>query len=299
MKTDTLTLASQPCLIKMATKELGTNLTSEDLHHEIDFLEREISALERLKTQRQGRSLGVERLASASTLGTWSASMTDGEFETRMTSEISGLWELQQHSTHLLRDNNIFVQKTRWTHPDLADQLDAVSIHLTFAKKGSNEEIELRSLDIGLLDNPLRNRQKFHSQELDGLILHCKKTCNPSLFFLMLENFIHKYRTRWATVTSDDFRANTQELPGNFAYRVESQRSVLAKLTWKIAFSTCSMNVEDQIKVQLTEEGREQARQLNLPSEFVRSGHCPEWSAKTHLRNIIKMAASFQSSEED
>ena len=68
----------------------------------------------------------------------------------------------------------------------------------------------------------------FVENEFDSLVTFCQETCNTSLLFIMIEHLVVKFESRWATVTSKEFRDQVtakKSESGPFVYVVGGRRS--------------------------------------------------------------------------
>ena len=134
---------------------------------------------------------------------------------------------------------------------------------------------------------------------------YCRKTVNIPLFFVMLEQMFAHFETRLVTINQEDFLEHCKRAPPppppsenskpSSPYRFEFGNPSLGLLDWKVSFDSAKMKVTNVIVVSLSPEGKKMAEECNFPPEFIDRGHCTDWSAKTHLKNVIRLAQLQQS----
>lgn len=174
---------------------------------------------------------------------------------------------------------------TEWMLPDIED----IMVVMKYTLDGSNK---IRNLKISMSQKQTNDRAPiFDDRECLTLMKFCQENCMTSFFFLHLEELFIHFRNRRAILDSRSFQNCVvgDSTASPFHFVLGSKDVDLVKLSWKIEFEPKSITVSNQVRVEFSQEGLKLAQECNFPSSLVTKGHCPEWTAETHIGNLIRL----------
>ena len=212
----------------------------------------------------------------------------EDDFGQEMTRLIAGGWNLEDSVSEDLDQENsperLKRHISKWTCSKMPDFL----VRMEMLVESKNDVEVIADLKIRLVHDLDPKEARFVQEEVQSLIKYCENTFNTQLFFLMLEQLFAKFETRYNTINSAKFRTRASPATDKFTYTIGDPS--LGTLEWSVGFDPNGIDVKDNIRIKLTDEGRQMAIECNFPEEFIENGVCAEWTPEYHLKNIIKLS---------